>query len=126
MVLIILIVCLFILSCFSNSTAVAKTKKLNKTEQYIIEEILALDSKIHSLQNEIKVLTEKNFELEKSLLHKRMELETLNNNVKLEQEKLCKWIVFCHKGGLGNMLSVLVGAENLSDFFRRLDNIMYL
>jgi len=99
--------------------------QIDDVEQQLIEEILTLDSKILALRNEIEQLSLQNAELRKQLELKQKELSSLNENFKNRQNQLSRWLVFAFKGGVGNMLSVLVGAEDLGDFFRRFDNIMF-
>lgn len=99
--------------------------QIEDVEQRLIEEILTLDAKILALRNEIEQLSLENLKLRKQLGLKQKELSSLNTSFKNRQKELSRWIVFAYKGGMGNMLSVLVGAENLGDFFRRFDNIMF-
>jgi len=94
-------------------------------EQQLIEEILTLDAKILALRNEIERFSSENLELRKQLELKQKELASLNNIVKARQQELSRWIVFAFKGGIGNILAVLVGAEDLGDFLRRFDNIVF-
>ena len=101
-------------------------KKIDDVEQKLIEEILALDSKVLSLQNQLDELSSQNKELEKSLQQKKRELMALDNKFKDNQHQLADWIVFSFKGGLGNFLTVLVGADDLGEFFRRFDNILFI
>jgi len=96
------------------------------TEQQLVEEILALDSKVLALQNRVNELSEENGELKKNLAQMREELAGLDLDVKDRQKRLSRWIVFSFKGGMGNFLGVLVGAEDMGDFFRRLDNIVFI
>jgi len=98
---------------------------ITEVEQQLIEEILALDAKILALRNEIEQLSLENSKLRKQLELKQEELSSLNTTVANRQKELSRWIVFAFKGGMGNMLSVLVGAEDLGDFFRRFDNIVF-
>ncbi|HHW03277.1 MAG TPA: hypothetical protein GXX35_10820 [Thermoanaerobacterales bacterium] len=104
-----------------NSTAQVKS-----TEQKLIEEILALDSRALALQNQINELSAQNNELKRSLSEKRRELSMLDGAVRDRQKKLSRWIVFSFKGGIGSFLGVLVGAEDMGEFFRRLDNITFI
>ncbi|MCR4429454.1 MAG: hypothetical protein NUV45_00375 [Tepidanaerobacteraceae bacterium] len=105
----------------ANSTSQAKS-----TEQKLIEEILSLDSKVLVLQNRANQLSKENSELKKSLVEMRKELANLDLDVKNRQKRLARWIVFSFKGGMGSFLGVLVGAEDMGDFFRRLDNIVFI
>lgn len=95
-------------------------------EQKLLEEILELDSRVLALQNRVNELSLQNNELKKELAQKRRELSKLDRDVKERQKKLSQWILFSFKGGMGNFLAVLVGAENMGDFFRRLDNIVFI
>jgi len=92
-------------------------------EQQLIEEILALDSKVMAYQKRIEELSSQKDELQRELDAKRRDLSNLDFEFKRRQQELSKWVVFSYKGGLGNFLGVLVGAESMGDFFRRLDNI---
>lgn len=92
-------------------------------EQQLIEEILALDSKVLAYQKRVDELSAQSEELKKELDAKRKDLANLDFEFKRRQDELSNWIVFSYKGGLGNLLGVLVGAESLGDFFRRFDNI---
>lgn len=94
-------------------------------EQRLIEEIFTLDARVLALRNEVEQLSSQNSELRKELEVKQKELSSLNSSFNKRQKELSRWIIFSFKGGMGNMLSVLVGAENLGDFFRRFDNIMF-
>ncbi|MDN5302891.1 MAG: hypothetical protein PWQ60_2405 [Thermoanaerobacteraceae bacterium] len=102
------------------------TTQVKSTEQKLIEEILALDSRVLALQNRLNELSAQNNELKKSLSQKRVELSRLDRDVRNRQKRLSRWIVFSFKGGMGNFLGVLVGAEDMGDFFRRLDNIVFI
>ncbi|WP_162991087.1 coiled-coil domain-containing protein [Biomaibacter acetigenes] len=102
------------------------TTQVKSTEQKLIEEILALDSRVLALQNRVNELSAQNNELKKSLSQKRKELSRLDRDVRDRQKRLSRWIVFSFKGGMGNFLGVLVGAEDMGDFFRRLDNIIFI
>ncbi|RKL64433.1 hypothetical protein DXT63_01670 [Thermoanaerobacteraceae bacterium SP2] len=102
------------------------TTQVKSTEQRLIEEILALDSRVLALQNRANELSAQNNELKKSLSQKRKELSRLDRDVRDRQKRLSRWIVFSFKGGMGNFLGVLVGAEDMGDFFRRLDNIIFI
>ncbi|MGI6486193.1 MAG: coiled-coil domain-containing protein [Tepidanaerobacteraceae bacterium] len=99
--------------------------QLDMLEQELIEEILALDSKVLGLRNQVDNYSKENEELKALLEQKRAELSILDDEVKQRQQTLSDLIVFSFKGGLGNFLSVLVGAEDMGDFFRRLDNILF-
>ncbi|MCG0275137.1 MAG: hypothetical protein L5655_03105 [Thermosediminibacteraceae bacterium] len=98
----------------------------NEREQQIIEEILRLDSKIHAITLKLNELSAKESELKKALDAKRAELNLLGNRLNERRQKLARWIVFSYKNGMGTFLAVLVGAESIGDFFRRLDNIKYV
>ncbi|TYP56150.1 coiled-coil domain-containing protein [Thermosediminibacter litoriperuensis] len=98
----------------------------NEAEQKLIEEILKLDSKIHALTRKINELSFQNRELKKVLAAKRLELIRLDDQLKERRKKLARWVVFSYKGGMGTFLAVLVGAENMGDFLRRLDNIVFV
>ncbi|MDD4570480.1 MAG: hypothetical protein PHE70_10195 [Tepidanaerobacteraceae bacterium] len=104
---------------------VAPGAQTRDVEQQLIEEILTLDARVLALQNEVDKLSIQNQKLRKELEQKQKELSLLNSNFNIRQKELSRLIVFSFKGGMGNMLSVLVGAENLGDFFRRFDNIMF-
>lgn len=99
--------------------------QIDDIEQRLIEEILTLDSKVLALQNEVEKLSSQNRELKEELKKKQEELSSLNNTINIRRNELSRWVIFSHKGGLGNMLAVLVGAEDFGDFFRRFDNIMF-
>lgn len=114
---------IFILNTFPSHLMLGA--QIDDVEQRLIEEILTLDAKILALRNEIEKLSLENAELRKQLELKQEELSSLNVSFENRQTELSRWIVFAYKGGVGNMLSVLVGAENLGDFFRRFDNIMF-
>ena len=118
-----MIVVIFIFN--SIFSGVAPGAQVPDVEQRLIEEILTLDARILALKNEIEKLTLQNNELRKELEVKQNELSVLNSSFKERQNELSHWIVFSFKGGVGNMLSVLVGAEDLGEFFRRFDNIMF-
>ena len=77
------------------------------------------------MRNEIEKLSAENQGLKQELLKMQEELTSLDSDVCLRQNQLSRWIVFSFKGGIGNMLSVLVGAEDLGEFFRRFDNIVF-
>jgi peptidoglycan hydrolase CwlO-like protein len=100
-------------------------RSLESTEQKLIEDILALDSRVLALKKQVKELSDRNRELKKDLARMRSELSRLNADFKDRQNRLARWIVFSYKGGMGNFLAVLVGAEDMGDFFRRLDNILF-
>lgn len=121
--LIFLAITIFILNVLYGSAPLSA--QTAASEQQIIEDILALDAKILALKNEVEKLSNKNSELERELKEKKNELALLNSNFSTQQKKLAKWVVFSFKGGTGNMLAVLLGAEDLSDFFRRYDNVMF-
>lgn len=121
--LIFLAITIFILNVLYASAPLSA--QTTASEQQIIEDILALDAKILALKNEVEKLSNKNSELERELKEKKNELTLLNSNFSTQQKKLAKWVVFSFKGGTGNMLAVLLGAEDLSDFFRRYDNVMF-
>lgn len=121
--LIFLVVIIFILSVLYAS--VPLSAQTTASEQQIIEDILALDAKVLALKNEVEKLSDKNSELEAELKEKKNELALLNSSFSTQQKKLAKWIVFSFKGGTGSMLAVLLGAEDLGDFFRRYDNVMF-
>jgi hypothetical protein len=104
---------------------IVRAQVQDSIQQKLIEEILALDSKVLALRNQIETLSKENKELKAVLKQKRIELSGLDDEVKKRQVTLSGWMVFSFKGGMGNFLSVLVGAENMGDFFRRLDNIMF-
>ncbi len=104
---------------------VATGAQTQDTKQRLIEEILTLDARVLALKNEIEKLSLQNNKLRKELEVKQNELSVLNSSFKERQNELSRWIVFSFKGGVGNMLSVLVGAEDLGEFFRRFDNIMF-
>lgn len=104
---------------------IVRAQANDSIQQKLIEEILALDSKVLALRNQIETLSKENNELKAVLKQKRIELLALDNEVKKRQDALSDWIVFSFKGGIGNFLSVLVGADSMGDFFRRLDNIMF-
>lgn len=95
-------------------------------EQQLIEDILTLDSKVLSLENKMNEFSKENGELKQSLAQMRKELDKLDLDVKDRQKRLSHWIVFSFKGGMGSFLGVLVGAEDMGDFFRRLDNIVFI
>lgn len=92
-------------------------------QQQLIEEILTLDARVLALKNEVEMLSLKNEELQRELAAKQNDLALLNTNFDNRQKQLSHWIVFSFKGGIGNILSVLIGTD-LGEFFRRLDNIM--
>lgn len=92
-------------------------------EQQLIEEILALDSKVLAYQKQVDELSARNKELQIELERKRRDLANLDLEFTKQQDELSKWIVFSYKGGLGNFLAVLVGSESFGDFFRRFDYI---
>lgn len=114
---------IFIFNCFS--VELMEGAQIEDIELQLIEEILALDAKILALRKEIEKLSLENSELRKELELKQKELSSLNTSFANRQKELSRWIVFAFKGGMGNMLSVLVGAEDLGDFFRRFDNIVF-
>lgn len=101
------------------------TISVSPAQQKLIEEILTLDARVLALRKEVDNLSQENQRLKKSLKEKRSELILLDEDFKIRQEQLSGWIVFSYKGGIGNLFTVLVGAEDLGDFFRRLDNIMF-
>jgi len=102
-----------------NPTSTAE----DSLEQRLIEEILALDSKVMAYQKRIEELSSQREKLQNELDKKRRELANLDIEFRKKQQELSKWILFSYKGGLGNFMAVLVGAESMGDFFRRLDNI---
>jgi len=93
--------------------------------QRLIEEILTLDARALALQKEVNKLTEENHKLKISLEKKRSELVLLDEDFRDNQDQLSQWVLFSFKGGIGDLISVLVGAEDLGDLFRRFDNIMF-
>lgn len=99
--------------------------QISETEQQLIEEILTLDARVLSLKKEVEKLSVQNQELKKELEIKQKELSSLNSSFNKRQEELSRWIVFSFKGGVGNLFAVLIGADDLGDFFRRFDNVMF-
>lgn len=104
---------------------VAPGAQVPNVEQRLIEEILTLDARVLALKNKVEQLSVQNNELRRELEIKQKELSVLNSSFNKRQNELSRWIVFSYKGGVGNMLSVLVGAEDMGEFFRRFDNIMF-
>lgn len=104
---------------------VAPGAQAPNVEQRLIEEILTLDARVLALKNQVEQLSVQNNGLRRELEIKQKELSVLNSSFNKRQNELSRWIVFSYKGGLGNMLSVLVGAEDMGEFFRRFDNIMF-
>lgn len=121
---------MFFLAFFFNRTLLAffapPVLTQNESEQKLIEEILRLDSKIHAINLKLGELAEKKKELEKELALKRSEINRLSVKLGENRKKLARWIVFSYKNGIGTFLSVLVGVENVGDFLRRFDNIVFL
>jgi len=111
---------------FDFSSAAQPSPIQSELEQKLIEEILRLESRIHALNIKLGELEEKKKELEEELLLKRSEVHRLSAKLKENREKLSRWIVFSYKHGLGTFLAVLVGAEDIGEFMRRFDNIVFL
>ena len=118
-----IIAVIFILNIMS--VQITPGAQIDDIEQRLIEEILTLDSKVLALQKEVDKLSSQNQELKEELKQKKEELSSLNSSINIRQNELSRWVIFSYKGGLGNMLAVLVGAEDFGDFFRRFDNIMF-
>lgn len=98
----------------------------SEIKQQLIEDILTLDTRVLALENQIKQYSIENDSLKNILADKRIELKNLGENIQLKQSMLSQWVVFSFKGGIGNLLSVLVGSETLGEFFRRFDNIVFI
>ena len=104
-------------------TSPADTGEVTDLEQRLLEDILTLDSRLHHLEKQLESLSDENLAQKKALDKKRQELSTLDGVFKRRQKGLGKLIRFSYEGGNANLLAVLLGSEDLGDFFRRADNI---
>lgn len=126
--IIVFFILLSIVMCTPFSIELAFGQKVipNNIEQQLIEDILTLDTRVLALKNQIKQYSNQNENYKKILMQKQKELKKLEANIQSKQNKLHQWVLFSYKGGIGNLLSVLVGSETLGEFFRRFDNIVYI
>lgn len=97
--------------------------EISALERQLLEEVLALDSRMLRLTKEHEALAGENAIQKKALEQKRRELSALDGVFKKRQRELGSLIRFSYEGGQANLLAVLLGSVSLGDFFRRADNI---